>query len=1012
MSSGSSMGTRSRRTRTPQVLELEPHMSLQRPSSAWSQDIAHILDRCFGATFSEQSIEVETIRNFTPGSDAGTYQRRYADRLKTALHQFDTLNNLLDSADKRNSDLHSAFISLFASEQFESPASTLSIPPRSAPDKSLLDLSLFEQTSLISPDSYYPFVFTRYHPPTRDPSVRPSYENATQNWEEKGTALPLIKDTNIIRQQPHSNTSRTLKSQVKNRPKRRHEVLTRNLTPQPAKPSENFISSVNSDNYFISEPSELIFDSYEPHKTYIGQILLRNVSRYIREFRIFTPKTEFFALAEETTNFNIAPGMTSQISVAFTPDSFGNYFDQIKVVSEDNKSFFIQLTGARPSPVLSLPYTLDCGNSIVDVERKICYTCTNSGGAGYFAFSLENIWFDPSLPNENMEKFVVLNKFVISPVLFELKTGESLDINIHFSPDSENEFLEEIFLHCSNKTTISFELYGLAHYPKVEIFSLNQTQTNLDIDPATISENGIQITSQIFKCLPVTLGHKSHLEITVKNLRPILLNVKWAIIAPEDQNEKEDSIFKITPENTTIDPSENHDFCVTFTPQVVCTYYGCLQLLLLTESSPIIATLYLEAECQDVCIVPLPPLIESPGTHLIGSAISHSIQLWNHGCSPVAIEWVTQPYENDIEITPSTCELAPDQYLYFSVHISRSIPGVSEHILICKIEENDTLIIPLKCQFRAAEISIDQIDLNLGLVPHDVTINHTFSITNKDNTKACVDLNTRDLTLHSNTLIKVNPTQIEIGAFSSSQIELEISTVGTGEIDCIIECIERIGGSIALLPVTGLIQRPIVVVENSPIISLGDIFVNVPNVTMVTLRNLSKLPAAFGWNTSVQNCEFCDEFRVNFSSKNGRIEGLGSCEVEIEITCLKILGIIEDILIVCNVENADEPVILSISCEVKGMSVTFSHNQQPLSPQPNGLPLDFGTVTINSKNILEFIVTNNTDISAPIKLWVDKFPADESAGQIARGYKRPGQEFDVYLGEDTLKKRLEFDEKR
>ena len=70
------MRVRSRRSRTPQVLEPEPHMSLQRPSSAWSQDIAHILDRCFGATFSEQSIEVETIRNFTPGSEVGTYQNR------------------------------------------------------------------------------------------------------------------------------------------------------------------------------------------------------------------------------------------------------------------------------------------------------------------------------------------------------------------------------------------------------------------------------------------------------------------------------------------------------------------------------------------------------------------------------------------------------------------------------------------------------------------------------------------------------------------------------------------------------------------------------------------------------------------------------------------------------------------------------------------------------------------------------------------------------------------------
>lgn len=108
----------------------------------------------------------------------------------------------------------------------------------------------------------------------------------------------------------------------------------------------------------------------------------------------------------------------------------------------------------------------------------------------------------------------------------------------------------------------------------------------------------------------------------------------------------------------------------------------------------------------------------------------------------------------------------------------------------------------------------------------------------------------------------------------------------------------------------------------------------------------------------------------------------------------------------------DEPVILSISCEVKGMSVTFSHNQQPLSPEHDTVSLDFGTVAINSKNQLSLSVINKTTISSPFKFWVEKLSADESAGETARSLKRPGQEFDVYLGEDALKKRLEFDEQR
>ena len=94
------------------------------------------------------------------------------------------------------------------------------------------------------------------------------------------------------------------------------------------------------------------------------------------------------------------------------------------------------------------------------------------------------------------------------------------------------------------------------------------------------------------------------------------------------------------------------------------------------------------------------------------------------------------------------------------------------------------------------------------------------------------------------------------------------------------------------------------------------------------------------------------------------------------------------------------------------MFVTFSHNQQSLSPQTNSISLDFGTVAINSKNQLSLSVINETTISSPFKFWVEKLSADESAGEAVRSLKRAGQEFDVYLGEDTLKKRLEFDEQR
>ena len=94
------------------------------------------------------------------------------------------------------------------------------------------------------------------------------------------------------------------------------------------------------------------------------------------------------------------------------------------------------------------------------------------------------------------------------------------------------------------------------------------------------------------------------------------------------------------------------------------------------------------------------------------------------------------------------------------------------------------------------------------------------------------------------------------------------------------------------------------------------------------------------------------------------------------------------------------------------MSVAFSHRGAPLIPGQDQAVLDFGTVSIESLNTITFEIQNETGISAPVSLWVDKFTADLEAGETARGKRRSGQEFDRYLGEDALTKRLEFDQQR
>ena len=689
------------------------------------------------------------------------------------------------------------------------------------------------------------------------------------------------------------------------------------LTPPPPKPSEQFIANVNSDNYFVSEPQELLFEEYVPNQRYLGQLTLRNVSRYLREFRVFSPNSSNFQLTDTVTAYNIAPGMTSQISITFLPDSYGDYLDRIKVMSEDGKSFFIPLKGSRPPPILSLPSLLDCGNCLSGGELEISFDCINSGGGAYFAFSGDGTWFDPSCVSVS-ENLLKLDNFTLSPTVFELQKDTSLSVNVKFSPNQDTEFREQIFLHCSNKTTVPFELSGEGHTPHVNIVTLNRAvMTEYTLKESSLDENGIKMTSQVCKCDPVSLGHSSNLEVTIENTKPIQLDIQWVFMLPENTLTKGDSsqnfipsigndVFKITPEYANIAPSECHNFSVTFTPDDFQTYYSCFQLHMLTKhlQAPIIATLYLEAECQQVCIVPFPPSLVVSGAHLVDSTIKQSLQLSNLGCSPVIIEWLNH---DDIDITPDTCELAAGQSIYFCVSITRSTPGVFECDLKCRLEEGTVLVVPLLCEFRGASISIEAVSMELGLVAYGDTVERVFTVTNLDNIAANVDVNVRDFSSSVlNTAIEVCPDRFEIEGFSSVDVVTKISALDAGDVDCMIECVERLGGEKALLPLVGMIQRPVVVVESSLLISLGDVFINVPVVAMVRLINLTKLPAAFEWEDSLSNCDCSDSFRVRFSPAVGVIESCGVCEVEIEIECLKVLGLVEDVFLVCNVKNAGE----------------------------------------------------------------------------------------------------------
>jgi hypothetical protein len=172
----------------------------------------------------------------------------------------------------------------------------------------------------------------------------------------------------------------------------------------------------------VANPPAIYFTDYIPHKTYTKILSIKNKSPHSGRFRLSIPPpytySKYFKVTMIATpkpsDGLVAPGMSCQYRIDFTPDSLANFSQTLIVSTEiggvlasaaDNAGdinaiptyppFSVPIIAKRDPPILTIPDVLHCGPCRSGFVATRKWTFNNIGGTGRFLLMTEDETLNP-----------------------------------------------------------------------------------------------------------------------------------------------------------------------------------------------------------------------------------------------------------------------------------------------------------------------------------------------------------------------------------------------------------------------------------------------------------------------------------------------------------------------------------------------------------------------------------------------------------------------------------------
>ncbi|XP_060555800.1 deleted in lung and esophageal cancer protein 1-like isoform X2 [Ruditapes philippinarum] len=825
------------------------------------------------------------------------------------------------------------------------------------------------------------------------------------------------------------------------------KVRAKEIGIQPQK--EQTIEPKEPSQVFLVSPPAVVFTDYKIGQVYELTLTLKNVSSCIRQCRALPATTSFFSVGLGQfpgEHGLVAPGMSCHYAVRFNPDSHRDFDDEIKIQTQSSEPIIVPLLGRRPPPKLTIPPVIDVGFCLVGGCHVVQYVIKNEGGYGRFCIMPSSSWPTTNFKSVVRNGSVSIPPFDVRPSVIDIGPGQTGVMEIVFQPPSVKSYQIDMCMVCDNCNVRHFTLKGEAQRASVELVSVERGLS--EAAPGELVDSTAEHLIKFDQLNPFTYTDRI---AVVKNTADVSLPFQWMIYKPQfdspgsdaaskkyDRVPDVDSVFSVHPPTGVLPPAESMEFKITYAPPVVDKFHSVLHLLLNMVPSSLemsskgssandkdrkeegdeedvsdiimphndmppfadLTALEIEVkgESSPLSVVLHPYSMHVPGKNLVGTTLKKMVTMANHSHSTITFQWEPYTEKYILEVEPPFGELDHGMAMDMELSITGTEPGKIDHTLYCHVMNlEEPLHLQVQAEFKGPEVSIDEPDLNFGLVRLGQTVQRKITINNKASiitpwyirdspaTSTPDDDDVDDSMRFSE--FTFEPSEGELKPLEIREITVTFHPLTAKSFRRVIEVMVEDGqdSKIACYAEVQTVQACLIQCE----VTLPRVYVGVPVMATAKLFNQTLLPTVFEWGDPCG--EDAKDCSLEMDPKIGELNGREEKPITINFLAYR-EGDFSDLRIPCKVEGVDKPLILALYCDCKGLSVHYQVSEDGREKlNLDELRLDFGKeVALGTTPKMYLHLSNNTAITTPYTFTIESFfskpptPPEQKRGELTR----------------------------
>ncbi|XP_039261359.2 deleted in lung and esophageal cancer protein 1-like [Styela clava] len=628
---------------------------------------------------------------------------------------------------------------------------------------------------------------------------------------------------------------------------------------------------------FMSKPNVVLFSEWRVGRVYEAVLELKNISTVCRQLRVIPPTTSFFSFGlgkYPGVHGLVAPGMSAQFNVRFMPDSLANYEDYVLVQSQSEEPLTVLLKAERKAPFLTISQNLRCGQCLVGGTKVEEIIVKNRGGNGRFCILKKESWPAANFKTVVSPGSLDVGVFRIQPAVFELLSGQTMVLELVFSPVDTENYKENLVIVCDNCQVQDLTIDGEGQAAAVELVSVSDGGE----DSPKLGEISDVTADHLIRFPPLNPHSFYMKQLLVHNSINVEMPYTWHILKPnlqtslrpDEQNlinhfefyPDEAPAYFIEPQRGTLQPNGIHEFVVTFAPHIVGNYQNVLHLVLsnIPESSASQQNQARKDNLHNVAQESIPSQHAGRKYPLPSNLTTHS-----KSSSTNEIPRKDSPTKLSNNLTNATNIAVKSNQNQFREVIAMEIELKGDSIPYSVLVHPPAIIVP-------------------GSMLEGTTVKRPFKMANY----SLAPVQYRWTSQSQPDILEVEPPMGMIDPGDYTELEVSITGSKPGPLSCDLQCkIDHLDQPIHL-NIQANIDGPKVVIMN-PMVDFGLVRLGDTVVRKVTFRNTTQLPAIWEFSESEHffKAAGLEKSELDITPDFGELSPLGKVDVKITYTPTK-----------------------------------------------------------------------------------------------------------------------------